>query len=191
VSERTLEVQLVEYRHRRLLAMPLAGTIAWAIVALGALAAPRYAFLILFVATGSIAYLGIGLSKLTGEDFLDKTRPKNAFDALFFHSVGMAVLVYAIAIPFFMVQPSSLPMSVGILTGLMWVPMSWILQHWIGIGHAVARIALILVVHYAFPAQRYLLVPLVIIAVYAVTIVVLEQRWRAAQGEPSRLRDGQ
>lgn len=180
MSERTLEVQLAEYRRRRLLAMPLAGTIAWAVVAIGAALAPRYAFLILFVATGSIAYLGIGLSKLTGEDFLDKSRPKNAFDSLFFHSAGMAILVYAIAIPFFLVQPASLPMSVGILTGLMWVPMSWVLQHWIGIGHAVARIALILVVHYAFPTQRYLFVPLVIIAVYLATIAVLEQRWRTA-----------
>lgn len=180
MTTRTLEQQLAEYRRRRMLAMPLAGTIAWLVVAVGAWLAPRYAFLILFAATGSIAYLGIGLSKLTGEDFLDKSRPTNAFDGLFFHTVGMAVLVYAIAIPFFMAQPSSLPMSVGILTGLMWVPMSWLLQHWIGIAHAVIRAALILVVHYAFPAHRYLLVPLVIVVVYLATIVVLEQRWRAA-----------
>lgn len=180
MSSRTLEEQLIDYRRRRLLAMPLAGTIAWAVVAIGAAVAPRYAFLILFAATGSIAYLGIALSKLTGEDFLDKSRPKNAFDSLFFHAAGMAILVYSIAIPFFLVDPSSLPLSVGILTGLMWVPVSWILQHWIGIGHAVARIALILAVHYAFPAQRYLVVPLVIVAVYLVTIAVLEQRWRAA-----------
>ena len=180
MSSQTLEEQLIDYRRRRLLAMPLAGTIAWAVVAIGAVLAPRYAFLILFAATGSIAYLGMAISKLTGEDFLDKSRPKNAFDGLFFHSVGMAVLVYSIAIPFFMVQPSSLPMSVGILTGLMWVPMSWMLQHWIGIGHAVGRTAGILAVHYAFPEQRFVLVPLVVIAAYVVTIVVLEQRWRAA-----------
>lgn len=180
MSERTLEVQLVEYRRRRLLAMPLAGSLAWAVVALGGAMAPRYAFLILFAATGSIAYLGMALSKLTGEDFLDRSRPKNAFDGLFFHSVGMAVLVYAIAIPFFMVQPSSLPLSVGILTGLMWVPMSWILQHWIGIGHAVARTLAIVAVHYAFPEHRFIAVPLVVIATYAITIVVLERRWRAA-----------
>ena len=182
MSSRTLEAQLIEFRQRRLLAMPLAGTIAWSVVAIGAALAPGYAFLILFAATGSIAYLGIGLSKLTGEDFLDKSRPKNVFDSLFFHTAGMAILVYSIAIPFFLVQPSSLPMSVGILTGLMWVPMSWTLQHWIGIAHAVARIVAILVVHYAFPTQRYLFVPLVIVAVYLVTIAVLEQRWRAANG---------
>ncbi len=140
--------------------------------------APRSAWLILFIATGSIAYLGIGLSKLTGEDFLDKTRPKNAFDSLFFHTVAMSLLVYGIAIPFFMVEPTSLPLSVGILSGLMWLPVSWLLQHWIGFFHAGARTLLLVAAHYLFPQQRFVVIPLVIVAIYAVTIVVLEQRWR-------------
>lgn len=92
--------------------MPLAGTIAWFAVAVCGVVAPRAAWLALFIATGSIAYLGIGLSKLTGEDFLDKTRQKNVFDGIFFHAVAMPLLVYGIAIPFFMVEPTSLPLSV-------------------------------------------------------------------------------
>lgn len=126
-TERTLEVQRREFAARRFLAMPLAGTVAWLVVAVGGVLAPRAAWLVLFIATGSIAYLGIGFSKLTGEDFLDKTRPKNAFDSLFFHTVAMSLLVYGIAIPFFMIEPSSLPLSVGILSGLMWLPISWFL----------------------------------------------------------------
>jgi len=177
-AERSLDIQRREFAARRFLAMPLAGTVAWAVVALGGVLAPRSAWLILFIATGSIAYLGIGLSKLTGEDFLDKTRPKNAFDSLFFHTVAMSLLVYGIAIPFFMLEPTSLPLSVGILSGLMWLPVSWLLQHWIGIFHAATRTVLIVAAHYLFPQQRFIAIPLVIVAIYAVTIVVLEQRWR-------------
>jgi hypothetical protein len=179
--ERSLEVQRREFASRRFLAMPLAGTIAWLVVAVGGVLAPRSAWLVLFIATGSIAYLGIGLSKLTGEDFLDKTRPKNAFDSLFFHTVAMSLLVYGIAIPFFMIEPTSLPLSVGILSGLMWLPISWFLQHWVGIFHGATRTVLILAAHYLFPQHRFVVIPLVIVAIYAVTIAVLEQRWRSVR----------
>jgi hypothetical protein len=122
--------------------------------------------------------MGIGLSKLTGENFIDKSRPKNVFTSLFMHCVAMSVLVYAIAIPFFMIEPTSLPLSVGILTGLMWLPFSWIIRHWIGLFHAIARTVLIVAVWYAVPAHRYAAVALVILAMYAITIAVFEARWR-------------
>jgi hypothetical protein len=177
--ERSLDTQREEFARRRFLAMPLAGTIAWGAVLVAALVLdPRWLPLVLFVATGMIAYLGIAISKLTGENFLDRSRPRNAFDSLFMHSVATAVLVYAIAIPFFMVQADSLPLSVGILTGLMWLPFSWIIRHWIGMFHAIVRTAGIVAAWYAFPAHRYVAVPLVIIAVYALTIAAFEARWR-------------
>jgi hypothetical protein len=129
-----------------------------------------------------IVWLGMGLSRLTGENFLDKTRPKNAFDSLFFATVAMALLAWAIAIPFFRADPTSLPLSVGILSGMMWLPLSWTIRHWIGGFHAIARTALILFAHYAWPDHRFVAVPLAIVAIYAVTIVVLELRWRALDG---------
>lgn len=177
--ERSLDIQREEFARSRFLAMPLAGTIAWAAVLIGALVLdPRWLPITTFVATGMIAYLGIGLSKLTGENFIDRSRPKNAFTALFMHCVAMSVLVYAIAIPFFLVEPSSLPLSVGILTGLMWLPFSWIVGHWIGLFHAVARTVGIVAVWYAFPAHRYAAVSAVILVMYAITIAVFEARWR-------------
>lgn len=182
---RSLDEQRRDFGARRFLAMPLAGTIAWLVVAAGSLVLPRFEHLVLFGATGSIAYLGMALSKLTGEDFLDKTRPTNAFDSLFFHTVAMSLLVYGIAIPFFLVDHSSLPLSVGILSGLMWLPVSWLIEHWIGYFHAGVRTVLLVAAHYAFPQQRYLVLPLVIIAIYAVTIVVLERRWRRLPATPA------
>ncbi len=175
----TLDQQRELYKSRRFLAMPLAGTIMWALVGVSSLLlAPIYTVWTLFIATGCIAYLGIFLSRFTGENFLDKSRPKNTFDSLFFHSVFMSLLVYAIAIPFFRVDYTSLPLTVGILAGLMWLPLSWIIEHWIGIFHAVTRTILIVVVWYLFPQQRFLSVSVVIVLIYVITIVVLEQRWK-------------
>jgi hypothetical protein len=179
---RTLDEQRREFAQRRGVAMPLAGMVAWGIVGVaGACLPPAPTVWVLFGATGSILFLGIFFSRFTGEDFLDKRRPKNVFDSLFLHTVAMAVLVYSIAIPFFQMDYTSLPLSVGILSGLMWLPLSWIIGHWVGTFHTLTRTALIVTVWYEFPLARFVAVPAVIVAVYAVTIIVLEVRWRRIQ----------
>jgi hypothetical protein len=178
-TSRSLDEQRMEFARRRGLAMPLAGLIAWSIVGVGgATLSPGLEVWLLFIVTGSIAYLGMFISRFTGENFQDRTRPKNAFDALFFHTVGEALLVYAIAIPFFLKDYTSLPLTVGILSGLMWVPLSWILAHWIGLFHGIARTLLVVATWYLFPHVRFVSVPVVIVGIYAITIFVLERRWR-------------
>lgn len=176
---RSLDEQRTEFSRRRGLAMPLAGLIVWTVIGIvGALLPPILAVWSLFIGAGFIAYLGIMLSRFTGENFLDKKKPKNVFDNLFFHCVAMALLVYAIAIPFYRVDYTSLPLTVGILAGLMWVPFSWIIQHWVGIFHTVARTILVTAAWYLAPHHRFVAIPAVIVGVYAVTIIILEQRWR-------------
>ncbi|KQW45590.1 MULTISPECIES: hypothetical protein [unclassified Roseateles] len=177
----TLDQELALFRQRRFLAMPLAGTLAWGAVAIaGTLLPPQAAYMALFICTGCIVYLGMALSKLTGENFMDKSRPKNRFDSLFMTGVAQAVLVYAIALPFYALDRSSLPLTVGILTGLMWLPFGWIIGSWVPAAHTVVRTVAILAVWLAFPAQRMVLVPLVIIAAYLPTMWWLERRWRGA-----------
>ena len=123
--ERTLLQQRKEFASRSFLATPIAGLIAWLVSGIAALVLPiQYVVWTLFIATGSIVYLGMFISKFTGENFLDKKKPKNEFDQLFMFTVVQALLVYSIALPFFLVDYTSLPLSVGILTGLMWVPFS-------------------------------------------------------------------
>jgi len=181
-APRSLDEQREEFTRRRLVAMPLAGTIAWAIVGLSSLfLSPGQMIWVVFVATGCIAYLGMFLSKFTGEDFMDKSKPKNTFDSLFFHTVFMSLLVYAIAIPFFLVDYTSVTLTVGILTGLMWLPLSWIIQHWVGIFHGVGRTVSLVILWYLFPAHRFTTLPLAIIVFYLITIYILEKRYRAIQ----------
>lgn len=178
----TLDSQRDAFARQRFLAMPLAGAIVWTMIGIaGALLEDMPAALALFIGTGSIVYLGMFLSKFTGEDFLDKQKPKNTFDGLFMLTVVQALLVFSIAIPFFMILPSSLPLSVGVLTGLMWVPISWIIRHWVGLFHGLTRTALIVAAWYVFPDHRFVTIPVVIVVIYGVTIAVLEHRWRSLQ----------
>ena len=88
----------------------------------------------------------------------------------------MANLVWAIAIPFWMMDPSSLPLTGGILAGLMWIPFSWIIQHWVGLFHAITRTVLIMAAWFLFPDHRFVIIPVVIVVMYVITIVALATR---------------
>src|SRR5690625_8027724 len=105
------------------------------------------------------------ITKLTVEDYLNKSKPINTFDNLFFLTVAQAILVYSIAIPFFIVDYTSLPLTVGILTGLMWVPLTWIIDHWVGLFHSIVRTILVLILWYLFPSDRFVVIPIAIIKI--------------------------
>jgi hypothetical protein len=175
----SLDEQRREFASRPLIATPIAGMIAWTAVGIAGYLLPiRQASLVLFIATGMIAYLGMFISRFTGENFMDRSKPMNSFDKLFLCTAGMSFLVYAIAIPFFLVDRTSLPLTVGVLTGLMWVPISWIIQHWIGIAHALVRTVAVVAAWYVWPMQRFVIIPAVIVVLYAAAIAVLLNRQR-------------
>lgn len=183
----TLEQYRDEFSQRRFLAIPLAGALCWGLAGIVNLfvSGPAAAW-VLFIATGSIVYVGMLLTRFTGEDFFNRTKPKNPFDALFMRCMIMALLVYSIAIPFFTIAPYSLPLSVGILTGLMWLPFSWIIQHWIGTAHVISRTLAIILAWYLCPEQSFSVIPAVIVCIYLFTICTLESRWRKMRATPKR-----
>ncbi len=171
-TKRTLEEQREEFANRKFIATPLSGLIIWLIIGVSGLVFPvETTVWILFIGTGSIVYLALFISKFTGENFLDKTKPKNTFDTLFLFSVGQAVLIYSIAIDY-----TSLPLTVGILTGTMWVPFSWIIKHWVGIFHSVARTLVCVLLWYLFPDDRFVVIPFAIVLLYIITLVILNKR---------------
>ena len=177
MTNRTLEQQRIEFINQKFLATPLAGLIIWTLIGLiGIFFSDFVAVWAIFIGTGSIVYLGLFLSKFTGENFLDKSKPKNEFDTLFLFTAGQAILVYSIAIPFFLVDYSSLPMTVGILTGLMWLPFSWIIKHWVGIFHTLTRIIIILTLWYLLPEYRFIAIPFAIVLTYIITLIILKNR---------------
>ena len=176
-AERTLSELRAEFGRTRLLSMPIAGAIAWSAAAVfGALLtdveAQSYALFLCMPAVFPIAML---VSRITGEGTFD-SQHQNELDQLFMLGLLMASLVWGIAIPFWLIEPTSLPLSGGILAGLMWVPLSWMLQHWVGIFHAAARTVLVVASWYAFPEQRFVVVPVVVVMVYIVSIAALATR---------------
>jgi len=175
----TLDEQRAEFARSPFLAMPIAGALAWTVIGIGGAFLPLgLAVWLLFLGTGSIFGLGLLVARWTGEDLLGRRGPKNAFDELFFLTIVMAWLVFAIAVPFFRIEPTSLPLTVGILAGLMWVPFSWMIRHWIGLFHGIGRTVGVLAAWILFPTARFVAVPAVIVAIYVVTIVVLARRPR-------------
>ena len=176
-SNPTLRELRAEFGRSRMIAMPIAGAIAWTITGVcGAVLPLGLAAWALFICTGMTFGLGVLIGPLIGEDLLGRQRKKTELDNLFLLTVLMANLVWAIAIPFFMIQPSSLPLTVGILAGLMWVPFSWMIQHWIGLFHGITRTVLVVAVWYLFPAQRFVVIPAVIVIIYLITIYELATR---------------
>lgn len=177
MNNRTLEQQRIEFINQKFLATPLAGLIIWTIIGLiGIFFSDFIAVWSIFIGTGSIVYLGLFLSKFTRENFLDKSKPKNEFDTLFLFTAGQAILVYSIAIPFFLVDYSSLPMTVGILTGLMWIPFSWTIKHWVGVFHTLTRIITVLSLWYLLPEYRFIAIPFAIVLIYIITLIILKNR---------------
>jgi hypothetical protein len=106
---------------------------------------PGPASIALFISTGAILPLGLLVSRFTGEDLLGG-ESNNELDRLFGRNILMANLAWAIAIPFWLIEPSSLTLSAGVLAGMMWVPLSWMIKHWVGLFHAIVRTVLVVAV---------------------------------------------
>ncbi len=181
-TQASLEQQRQDFSDRRFLAMPLAGIIVWLIIGIvGATMPTHIAVWTVWIGAGSTFYLGAFISKFTGEHFLSKNKPKNVFDNLFYAGLAMSLLVFSIAMPFAQADYTSIPMSVGILAGLMWMPLSWIIQHWVGYFHATSRAVLIVAAWYLFPEHRFVVIPAIIVVVYVISIAALELRYARIQ----------
>jgi len=75
--ERTLEEQRREFSNRKFLATPLAGMIVWLLIGISGILFPvRITVWVIYIGTGSIVYLGMLISRFTGENFLDKKNQK-------------------------------------------------------------------------------------------------------------------
>ena len=183
---KSLDTQLQEFQQRRFMAMPLAGTLVWALLIFtGWLLPPNAAVMASYIGTGSIVYIAMGMAKLTGENFkFEKGANRNFFDTLFLATVGMSFMVYAIAIPFFLTDYRSLPFTVAILTGLMWLPISVMMQNWIGVVHAVGRTLLCTAAWLLFPDLSFVLQPVIVVGMYGVSLMALQNRWQLMQKAP-------
>ncbi len=185
-TDRTLNELRAEFGRSRFLAFPIAGAIAWSAAGVFGAILPDAgsASIALFLCMPAIFPIALLISRFTGEDVFG-AKDQNELDRLFVLGIVMASLVWGIVIPFWMVEPSSLPLGVGILAGLMWVPLSWMLQHWVGLFHAIARTVLVVTAWFLFPDHRFVAIPVVVVIVYLISIVALVTRRLPEPAPPS------
>jgi hypothetical protein len=172
----TLHEMRLEFEREggRTLAFPIAGTIAWIATGIfGIYLSDGNASIALFICNGLIFPMSLLIAKALKENVMGST---NDLDRLFGRSILMVNLIWVIAIPFWMVMPASLPLTVGVFSGLHWIIFGWIVQHWIGMFHTVVRAGLVVVCWFLFPDLRFVVIPFMIVAMYLVTIYVLATR---------------
>lgn len=101
---------------------------------------------------------------------------RNPLGRLMGQSAMMVNLLWAVHIPLFLYAPQFVPLSLGISIGIHWVVYSWIINHPLGIIHAVARTILVLVAWLVFEEQRLLAVSTVIVTIYLFTLYQMGNR---------------
>ena len=158
----------------RSLSMPLAGAIIWAVIAVVAtqLSEPTSTLILLF-ASGAIFPVALLIARFRGENLVSLSNPLAKLIGL---SILMVNLLWAVHIPLFLYSPTFVPLSLGVGLGLHWIVYSWIVQHPVGIIHAILRTVLILLAWLAFPESRLLAVSVVVVFVYAVSIYQMTTR---------------
>ncbi|WP_428838879.1 hypothetical protein [Gelidibacter algens] len=58
----------------------------------------------------------------------------------------------------------------------MWLPVTWIIDHWVGLFHTLTRTFSVLTLWYVFPEDRFIYIPFAIVILYIVTIFILKNR---------------
>lgn len=182
-NNKTLDQQLIEFRSKRYLAMPLSGAIIWALIGiLSFVLTPSLQVMATFIGTGSIIYLAMAISRLTGENIsFQKNAERNWFDTIFLAAVGMSFLVFAISIPLFMENYQALPFALAVQTGLMWLVFGVLAKAPVAYVHTIVRTVACVAAYLMVPEQSFWLQPLIVVVCYGFTIPVLELRYRAQQ----------
>lgn len=163
-----------ERQANRSISMPLAGMIVWFAMAIFSVAFTEANLsLILLFAMGSIFPIALVIAKFRGEELLAADNPLAKLMGL---CVLMVNLLWALHIPLYIFVPEFIPLSLGVGLGLHWVIYSWIIQHPVGIYHAVLRALSLLAVWFIFPDYRFLAICIAVVLMYLVSTYLMLTR---------------
>jgi len=157
-----------ELESNRSVSMPIAGTIIWAIVALlSTQFDDKTAVYILLFATGGIFPIALLIAKFRNENLVSSNNPLAKLMGM---CIIMVNLLWAVHIPLLLNAPEFVPLSLGIGLGLHWIVYSWIINHPVGLIHAVLRSILIVTAWYLFPNNEIIAISSVIVLTYLISI---------------------
>jgi uncharacterized membrane protein (UPF0136 family) len=163
-----------ERETNRSLSMPVAGAVVWFVIGLCGYFLPEdRASLVMLFGTGLIFPIALLIAKLRHENMTDRLNPLSRLMGM---SVLMVNLLWAVHLPLLIGAPMFLPLSLGIGLGIHWIVYSWIIQHPVGLIHAIVRTALIVSVWSILSAHRMFAVPMVIVIVYIGALVWMAKR---------------
>ena len=158
----------------RSLAMPLAGALVWLTIAISGYVLPEdRATVVMLFGTGLIFPVALLIAKFRRENLTGRLNPLSRLMGL---SVLMVNLLWAVHLPLLLGAPRFLPLSLGIGLGIHWIVYSWIIQHPVGLVHAILRTGLVVGAWSALPTHRLLAVPVVIVIVYLISLVLMARR---------------
>lgn len=161
-------------RSKGSLSLPMAGAIVWAVIAvLGLVLPPGAALIALVAATGAIFPVALALARLRGEELLGNTNPLARLMAA---AVLMVNLLWALHVPLLLSAPHFVPLSIGVGLGLHWVVYGWIVNHPLGVQHAIGRTAGLVTVWFVFPDHRVTACAVVVVAAYLVSLAQMRSR---------------
>lgn len=152
----------------RSISMPIAGAVVWLIVAIiSCYVESNISVYILLFATGAIFPLALLISKFRQENLLSSTNPLSKLMGM---CIVMVNLLWAVHIPLLFHAPELVPLSLGIGLGLHWVVYSWIINHPVGLVHAIIRSLLIVTVWFVVPEMSLQAIAVVIVVTYILSI---------------------
>jgi hypothetical protein len=123
--------------------------------------------------TGLIFPLALLIGKIRHENMTDRLNPLSQLMGM---SVLMVNLLWAVHLPLAVGAPRFCPLSLGIALGIHWVVYSWIVQHPVGLIHALLRTGLVVTAWSVYPTHRMAVVPVAIVIVYLMSLVVVSRR---------------
>jgi hypothetical protein len=175
MSETLYDLRLAyEQETNRSLSMPLAGAFVWlAIAVFGWLLPENRAAVAMLFGTGLIFPAALLIAKFRRENLTGRLNPLSRLMGM---SVLMVNLLWAVHLPLLMGAPRFFPLSLGIGLGIHWIVYSWIIQHPVGLIHAILRTGLVVSAWSAFPAHRLLAVFAAIVIVYLISLVLMVRR---------------
>ena len=163
-----------ERRANRSMSMPIAGLVVWAFVGLAGLVLPlRAAVLVMVAATGAIFPIALAIARLRGEALVSNP---NALARLMGLCIVMVNLLWAVHLPLMAGAPGYVPLTLGIALGLHWIVYGWIVQHRLGLVHAILRTGLVLAAWLAWPEYRVATVAGAVVIAYAVSLAMMARR---------------
>ncbi|WP_157634637.1 DUF7010 family protein [Spirosoma panaciterrae] len=153
------------------ISLPVAGAIYWAALAVaGFYLKPNQWTFVAYCTSGLLFPLGLALQK----PFKANLMVKNPLSGLIPYALFSMMLSWGITIPASSIDKSLVPLCLAIGMGIHWPIIGWVYSSKVCQLHALLRTILVVACWYLLPDDRFTILPLVVSALYVLTVIGLK-----------------